>query len=70
MSFFFFTFFAGKHSVRGSDELMEKAMLSEPNLSVRMNEMTAAVIRPLLKNLPERVAQFNRRYLEAREETM
>lgn len=55
---------AGKHSVRGSDELMEKAMLSERNLSVRMTEMTAAVIRPLLANLPERVAQFHRRYQE------
>ncbi|CAM9458727.1 unnamed protein product [Ectocarpus sp. 4 AP-2014] len=54
----------GKHSVRGSDELMEKAMLSERNLSVRMTEMTAAVIRPLLANLPERVAQFHRRYEE------
>lgn len=55
---------AGKHSVRASDELMEKAMLSERNLSVRMTEMTAAVIRPLLANLPERVEQFHRRYQE------
>lgn len=54
----------GKHLVRASDELMEAAMLSEANLSVRMNEMTAAVIRPLLANLPERVSQFNRRYFE------
>ncbi|CAM9833444.1 unnamed protein product [Pylaiella littoralis] len=54
----------GKHSLRGSDELMEEAMLSERNLSVRMTEMTAAVIRPLLANLPERVEQFSRRYQE------
>lgn len=60
----FFCVCLGKHAVRASDELMDKAMLSERNLSVRMNEMTAAVIRPLLANLPERVAQFNRRYHE------
>ncbi|CAM9265399.1 unnamed protein product [Scytosiphon promiscuus] len=54
----------GKHLLRGSDELMEKAMLSEPNLSLRMTEVTAAIIRPLLANLPERVKQFSRRYHE------
>lgn len=55
-----------KHTIRGSDELMDKAMLSERNLSVRMTEITAAVIRPLLANLPERSEQFSRRYHEVR----
>lgn len=41
-------------------------MLSEPNLSLRMTEITAAIIRPLLANLPERVKQFSRRYHEVR----
>merc|ERR1712196_676080 len=33
-----------------------------PNLSCRMNEVTAAVMRPLIKNLPQRVEAYNRRY--------
>lgn len=45
---------------------MDKAMLSERNLSVRMTELTAAVIRPLLANLPERSEQFSRRYHEVK----
>lgn len=56
----------GKHSVRGSDELMEKAMLSEKNLSVRMTEVIAAIIRPQLANFPERLKQYSRRYREVR----
>lgn len=59
-------FVSGKHSIRASDELMDKAMLSERNLSVRMTELVAAVIRPLLANLPERCEQFSRRYHEVR----
>lgn len=52
--------------MRGPDELMEKAMLSEKNLSVRMSEITAAVIRPQVANFPERLEQFSRRYREVR----
>lgn len=52
----------GKHLVRPADDLCEEAMLGEPNLSVRMSELTAAVMRPLIKNLPERVIQYNARY--------
>lgn len=59
-------FVSGKHSLRASDELMEKAMLSERNLSVRMTELVGAVIRPLLANLPQRMEQFSRRYHEVR----
>lgn len=46
---------------------MEKAMLSERNLSVRMTELVAAVIRPLLANLPERIEEFNRRFEHVRD---
>lgn len=53
---------AAKHVVRPSDALCEAARFSEPNLSVRMSETTAAVLRPLLKNLPSRVLEYNRRY--------
>lgn len=59
---------SGKHTIRASDELMDKAMLTEKNLSVRMTELVAAVIRPLLANMPERCEQFNRRYYEVRRE--
>merc|ERR1719421_923294 len=52
----------GKHAVRPADELCEVAMAEMPNLSCRMNEVTAAVMRPLIKNLPQRVEDYNRRY--------
>jgi len=52
----------GKHAVRPDDELCEAAMAEMPNLSTRMNEVTAAVMRPLIKNLPERVGRYNARY--------
>lgn len=54
--------YPAKHLARPSDALCEAAMLAVPNLSVRMSEVTAAVLRPLLKTLPERVVQYNRRY--------
>lgn len=43
-------------------------MLTVPNLSLRMSEITAAVTRPLLRSLPERVIEYNRRYQMVREE--
>merc|ERR1719263_133980 len=52
----------GKHAVRPDDELCEAAMAEMPNLSTRMNEVTAAVMRPLIANLPERVGKYNARY--------
>ena len=52
----------GKHLTQPPKELCEAAMLEQPNLSVRMSEMTAAVMRPLIKNLPDRVGQYNARY--------
>mmetsp|Transcript_17293 Transcript_17293/g.41355 ORF Transcript_17293/g.41355 Transcript_17293/m.41355 type:complete len:486 (-) Transcript_17293:162-1619(-) len=51
-----------QHDPRPPKELCEAAMLSVPNLSCRMSELTAAVMRPLIKNLPERVVRYNERY--------
>lgn len=53
---------AGKHLLKPSDDLCEAAMLAMPNLSLRMSEITAAVLRPLLRTLSERVVEYNRRY--------
>mmetsp|Transcript_67366 Transcript_67366/g.133501 ORF Transcript_67366/g.133501 Transcript_67366/m.133501 type:complete len:476 (-) Transcript_67366:470-1897(-) len=44
------------------DEILEAKMMTTPNLSMRMMEVTAACMRPLIANLPERVAEYNRRY--------
>eukprot|EP00966_Prymnesium_polylepis_P323365 7379565-Prymnesium_polylepis.1 len=51
-----------KHTPHPPKELCEEAMLSTPNLSCRMSELTAAVMRPLIANLPERVERYNARY--------
>lgn len=51
-----------KHSLRPSDELCEKAMKKVPNLSCRMTEVTAAMMRPILKDLPQLIENWNRRY--------
>jgi len=51
-----------KHGTPPPQELCEEAMLTMPNLSCRMNEVTGACVRPLIKNLPARVEQYNARY--------
>jgi dTDP-4-amino-4,6-dideoxygalactose transaminase len=51
-----------KHALRPPDELLEAAMLTTPNLSMRMSELTGACVRPLIRSLPARVEQYNRRY--------
>merc|ERR1719163_2123218 len=51
-----------KHAVRPDDALCEAAMNEMPNLSVRMAEVTAAMMRPLIANLPQRVDDYNRRW--------
>lgn len=53
-----------KHLAAPTDrvDLCEAAMAGMPNLSCRMNELTAAVLRPLIANLPERIVQYNTRY--------
>ena len=37
-------------------------MLTMPNLSCRMSELTGAVMRPLIRNLESRVQDYNRRW--------
>jgi len=51
-----------KHGVVPSKALCESAMMTVPNLSSRMSEVTAACIIPLIKNLPERINKYNERY--------
>jgi dTDP-4-amino-4,6-dideoxygalactose transaminase len=52
-----------KHASRpDDDELLESKMMTTPNLSMRMMELTAACVRPLIANLPARVVEYNRRY--------
>jgi len=51
-----------KHGIVPDEKLCEEAMLTMPNLSVRMSEVTAACMIPLIKNLPERVERYNKRY--------
>lgn len=51
-----------KHAVYPPSEICEATMLSVPNLSCRMSELTAAVLRPLIANLPDRVLEYNRRW--------
>jgi dTDP-4-amino-4,6-dideoxygalactose transaminase len=52
-----------KHHIAAPDAaLCEDAMMKMPNLSSRMSELTAAVLRPLIANLPERVVKYNERY--------
>lgn len=51
-----------KHALRPAEELCEGAMLTNPNLSMRMSEVTGACVRPLIRSLPVRVEQYNRRY--------
>lgn len=51
-----------KHLVLPDTNLCQRAMMTMPNLSARMSEVTAACIIPLIKNLPERIETYNKRY--------
>jgi len=51
-----------KHLVHPPDEVCEEMMLTMPNLSCRMSELTGAVMRPLIRNLESRVQDYNRRW--------
>ena len=53
-----------KHARMPPQELCEKYMLTMPNLSSRMNEVTAAMMRPLITNLyPERLPRYMERWV-------
>jgi len=53
-----------KHTLRPADEVFEdiKADCIPPNYSLRMTQLTAAVLRPQIETLEERVAIYDRRY--------
>jgi hypothetical protein len=53
-----------KHTLRPPDEVFEaiKAEQIPPNYSLRMTQLTAAVIRPQIKTLEARVGIYDRRY--------
>jgi len=51
-----------KHLVHPPEEICEQMMMTMPNLSCRMSELTAAVMRPLIRNLEDRVGDYNRRW--------
>ena len=57
-----------KHTLRPADEVFEtiKSQQIPPNYSLRMTQLTAAVIRPQIKTLEERVAIYYRRYSKVR----
>lgn len=53
-----------RHTLRPADEVFEKIKAEKipPNYSIRMTQLTAAVIRPQIKTLEKRVAIYDRRY--------
>jgi dTDP-4-amino-4,6-dideoxygalactose transaminase len=51
-----------KHALHPPSEICEEMMMTMPNLSVRMSELTAAVMRPLIRNLESRVTEYNNRW--------
>ena len=54
--------FYDRHTARPDDGVFETYKYEIPNLSLRMSNLQAALIRPQLKLLPERVRQWNERY--------
>jgi len=53
-----------KHTLRPADEVFEKLKAEKipPNYSLRMTQLTAAVIRPQILTLEKRVGIYDRRY--------
>jgi dTDP-4-amino-4,6-dideoxygalactose transaminase len=54
--------FYDRHTARPDESVFETYKYEIPNLSLRMSNLQAALIRPQLKLLPERVRQWNERY--------
>jgi dTDP-4-amino-4,6-dideoxygalactose transaminase len=54
--------FYDRHSSRPDRSIFETYKYEIPNLSLRMSNLQAALIRPQLKLLPARVRQWNERY--------
>jgi dTDP-4-amino-4,6-dideoxygalactose transaminase len=54
--------FYDRHTARPAESVFETYKYEIPNLSLRMSNLQAALIRPQLKLLPERVRLWNERY--------
>jgi dTDP-4-amino-4,6-dideoxygalactose transaminase len=52
----------GKHTAAPESEVFEKVKYDTPNVSGRMDNLRAAILRVQLKNLPEQVEHWNARY--------
>jgi dTDP-4-amino-4,6-dideoxygalactose transaminase len=51
-----------KHALHPPEAVFERVKLTIPNFSLRMHAVTAAMIRPQIATLDERIAQYNERY--------
>lgn len=51
-----------KHALHPPEAVFERVKLTIPNFSLRMHAATAAMIRPQIATLDERIAQYNERY--------
>jgi dTDP-4-amino-4,6-dideoxygalactose transaminase len=51
-----------KHALSPPAEVFERVKLTIPNFSLRMHAATAAMIRPQIATLDERIANYNERY--------
>ncbi|MEM1273177.1 MAG: aminotransferase class I/II-fold pyridoxal phosphate-dependent enzyme [Pseudomonadota bacterium] len=52
----------GRHTARPSEKVFEKLKLTTPNVSGRMDNLRAAILRPQLAELPHQVARWNALY--------
>ena len=52
-----------RHGAAPAPEVFERVKYLTPNMSSRMDNLRAALLRPQLKALPEQVARWNTRYL-------
>jgi len=53
-----------KHLARPDDTVFEKIKLEVPNFSLRMSNLTAAVLRPQIPELDEKILAYNEFYSE------
>jgi len=53
-----------KHLLRPADEIFERLKYETPNYSLRMHAVSAAIVLPQIATLDERIAVYNRRYVE------
>lgn len=58
---------SGKHITVPGPEYFKDLPINIPNYSLRMSNLAAAVIRPQIKTLDERIAKYNERYYKLAE---